>query len=82
MSKMKEIYEDYKLNLSVFTTEPETVRKVKKIIFYKLSEADRNIILLYAELQSIRKLSKTLNVSAASAWLKIDEIRNKIKELM
>lgn len=82
MSKMKEIYEDYKLNLSVFSTEPEKVRKVKMIIFYKLSEADRNIILMYAELQSIRKLSKVLNVSAASAWLKIDEIRNKIKELM
>ena len=37
---------------------------------------------MYAELQSIRKLSKALNVSAASAWLKIDEIRKQIKELM
>lgn len=82
MSKIKDIYEDYKPNLSIFADEPEKIRRVKKIIFYKLSEPDRNIILMYAELQSIRKLSKALNVSAASAWLKIDEIRSKIRSLM
>ena len=41
MSKIKDIYEDYKPNLSIFADEPEKIRRVKKIIFYKLSEPDR-----------------------------------------
>ena len=80
MMKIDVLYEDYKPNTNIFVDEPEKVRKTKWIIFNKLSEPDRRVILYYAELQSIRKLSKILNVSAASAWLKINEIRTIIKD--
>ena len=82
MTKIETLYEEYKPNTSIFVDEPDKVRKTKAIIFSKLTEPDRRIILLYTELQSIRKLSKLLNVSAASAWLRVNEIRNKIKEMM
>lgn len=79
---IKQLYQDYLPVDDIFTEEPEKVRKVKYIIFNKLTEPNRRIILLYAELQSIRKVAQKLGISAASAWLRITEIKNEIKNLM
>lgn len=79
---IRELYSDYLPVDDIFTEEPEKVRKVKYIIFNKLTEPNRRIILLYAELQSIRKVAQKLGISAASAWLRITEIKNEIKNLM
>ena len=80
--KITELYQDYLPVDDVFTEEPEKVRKVKYIIFNKLTEPNRRIIILYAELQSIRKVAQKLGISAASAWLKITEIKNEIKSYL
>lgn len=79
---IKELYEDYEPVNDIFQDEPLKIQRVKYIIFHKLKESDRRIIILYAELQSIRKVAQKLNVSAASAWLQIDRIRKEIKNLM
>lgn len=79
---IKELYQDYGEVSDIFSTEPTKVQKVKYVIFHKLSESDRRIILIYAELQSIRKVAQKLGISAASAWLTISKIKQHIKEEM
>lgn len=51
-----------------------------KEIISSLPEPEQIIILLYAEEQSMRKVAKTLDVSTTTAYLRIKDIRNKIKE--
>ena len=84
MSKLniKEILEDYQPSDDIFNDEDELIDKLKHIIYLKLNEVDKRIILMYAELKSLRKLGMELGISVSSAWLKIKEIRDKIyKEL-
>lgn len=84
MSKLniKEILEDYQPSDDIFNEEDEMVNALKHIIYLKLNEVDKRIILMYAELKSLRKLGMELGISVSSAWIKINEIRDKIyKEL-
>lgn len=75
---IKKLYEEYQLPDDIFTDEePETIR-IKEIIYTKLSETDRRIILLYAHLGSQRKLGELLGVSAATINHRINEIRREI----
>ena len=79
---IKEILEDYQPSDDIFNEEDELINKLKHIIYLKLNEVDKRIILMYAELKSLRKLGMELGISVSSAWLKIKEIRDKIyKEL-
>ena len=79
---IKEILEDYQPSDDIFNDEDELINKLKHIIYLKLNEVDKRIILMYAELKSLRKLGIELGISVSSAWLKIKEIRDKIyKEL-
>lgn len=84
MSKLniKEILEDYKPSDDIFNEEDELINELKHIIYLKLNEVDKRIILMYAELKSLRKLGMELGISVSSAWIKVNEIRDKIyKEL-
>lgn len=84
MSKLniKEILEDYQPSDNIFNEEDELIDKLKHIIYLKLNEVDKRIILMYAELKSLRKLGMELGISVSSAWIKVNEIRDKIyKEL-
>lgn len=76
ISKLKE---DYAINLEF--DDDEMVR-MKEIVLNELDDIDRIIILLYAEQRSMRKVAKTLKVSPATACIKINEIREKIKDLL
>ena len=76
-----EISEIQNANLQV-GEEDELINNLKHIIYLKLNEVDKRIILMYAELKSLRKLGMELGISVSSAWIKINEIRDKIyKEL-
>ena len=84
MSKLniKEILEDYQPTDDIFNDEDELIDKLKHIIYLKLNEVDKRIILMYAELKSLRKLGLELGISVSSAWIKVNEIRDKsYKEL-
>lgn len=74
------ILEEYKPDNSLFTEEDEYINKLKNII-YSLTEPEKRIIIMYAELGTFRKLGKELGVSTSSAYLKVLDIRNKIKSL-
>ena len=53
---IKEILEDYQPSDDIFNDEDELIDKLKHIIYLKLNEVDKRIILMYAELKSLRKL--------------------------
>lgn len=78
--KIDELIEDYAPDNSIFSKETPEINKIKNIIYNDLDEVERRIILLYAELGSLRKLGKELGVSASSAFLKIKNIKKKILE--
>ncbi len=80
MIDIKAILEDYKPDNDLFSEEQEKINKLKNIIYNNLSEVDKRIILMYAELGSLRKLGKELGVSPSTALFRIREIRNKINE--
>ena len=66
--QFSEIIEDYKPDYSIFNDEPELTNNLKQIIYDKLDEVDKRIILLYAELGSLRKLGLELGISTSSGF--------------
>lgn len=80
---IEEILDDYRPNDDdIFNEDTEEMKKLKHIIYNDLDEVDRRVILLYAELGSLRKLGSILGVSASSAFLKIKTIKKKIHDLL
>lgn len=69
---------DYRFDPSIFSEDDPKVAKVKRIIENDLSQADRTIILLYAECGSYRKLGKMLGLSHMTARTEIMRIRKQI----
>ena len=80
--KIEEILEDYKPDNTIWSNEDERVNAIKNVIYTKLDEVDRRIIILYAELGSLRKLGKELGISASSAYLKIKQIKGNITDAL
>lgn len=77
-----QIIDEYKPNDSVFDEDEEEIRKLKKIIYNKLDETDRRIILEYAEIGNSRDCAKLFKVSPTTIYLRIKEIQNKIKSYL
>ena len=71
----------YSPNDDIFNEDDEEVQKLKKIIYNDLDEVDRRILLMYAELGSLRKLAKEIGVSATAAYFRVKQIREKILQL-
>lgn len=80
MINITRIMEDYVPDDDIMSEEPEDINRLKHIIFDKLPEVDKRVILLYAELQSIRKVAAHLGVSASTAYLLIKRIKDDIKQ--
>lgn len=78
MVNIQQILEDYAPDDTIWNEEEDLVQKLKDIIYNKLTEPEKRIILMYAELGNLRKLGKELGVSTSSAWIKIKEIKTKI----
>lgn len=78
MIDIYKIIEKYSPIDSIFNEEEEKVTRLKDIVYNDLDEVDRRVILMYAELGSLRKLATELNVSATAIYKRIKEIRQKI----
>lgn len=78
---IKDILEEYKPDNDLFTEEDTKINILKNIIYNDLDEVERRIILMYAELGSLRKLGNTLSVSPSTALIKIREIRKHIETI-
>lgn len=79
---MKEIIEDYAPDDDIFNEEDEKIHTLKHIVYDILTEPDRRILLLYAEVGNYRDLGAELKVSASTAFLRIKQIRKIIYKIL
>lgn len=75
----KALMNEYAIDDDIFNTESQKVRLTKEAL-WQLTETDRLLICLYAEIQSLRKLGELLGVSRTTAYLQIKQIKERIKE--
>ena len=76
---IKEIEEDYKINLDdIFDDSTTFYRRIQYIIFNKLTTQEKNIRLYYAEVGKQELVAKKLGVSTATMNKTVQLIRQKI----
>ncbi|WP_418426726.1 sigma factor-like helix-turn-helix DNA-binding protein [Alistipes sp.] len=75
------IEEEYTADNGVFDEDDTRVCRCK-VALQRLSDADRRLFILYADIGSVRKMSQILGVSKSTVQNRVTEIRRKIIELM
>lgn len=75
---LKNLMNEYDIEYNTLDYSDEEIKLLQAV--QKLSDPDKIILYLYAELQSYRKLAKELNVSFTTAYKSLIQIRNKIQE--
>lgn len=75
-----DVMEDYRPNDSMWSTEGEKSDLLKRIIFDKLTEPERRIIIMYAECGSYESVGNILHVCTTTARYQIKQIKKKIWE--
>lgn len=78
MDLFKYILEEYKEDIF---NDTEAFIKLKQTI-NKLNVDEKNLLLLYADMGSLRKTANIIGCSASTIYLKITEIRKKLIELL
>lgn len=71
----KEIKAEYAFNPDIMVEEDDRARRVKWIIDNRLSQVDKTIFLLYADLQSYRKLGKRMRISHVTCGREVLRIK-------
>lgn len=79
---MTRILQQYLPDDDMFSEEDIRLNRIKHIIYEKLSETDKRVLLLYAELGSQRKVGEKLGVSASTVNILIKKIRKQIFDLL
>ena len=75
----REIAPDYAPNPdALFNEEDDRTRRLKAVIADALEPWERNVIILYADCGSLRKLGKRLGLSHSSVRRVVDEIKAKV----
>lgn len=74
-----EIQEDYDLHPDMMSGDRDELLRIKRAIAH-LEEPDRRIIVLYAELGSLRRLARRLGVSRSTAHNRVRRIQAAIRE--
>ena len=74
----RDIKQDYAWEFDMFSNAPERTELLKEIVATRLNEVDRTIILLYAEIQSTRKLGKRMGMSMMTVWREIQRIKAEV----
>lgn len=72
-----EIREDYAPDRSIFSEEPDKLRRVKEIIA-RLPPADRVLFIMYTDCGSLRKLATRFGISYVTLQKEIARIRKTI----
>ena len=76
----REIRRDYVFRDDPFCEDDVKVRRVKWVVENRLTQADRTIILLYAEIGSYRKLGRRLGLSHTTVKNEVHRIRRIIQD--
>ena len=63
----------------IFSTDTLKQKAVKNFIRTKLSTSEQTVIALYAEVGSLSKLSKILNIPKSTIHTEVQKIQRKIK---
>lgn len=79
---LKWMMSEYAEDNSMFSEEDQSLRTMKHILWKDLSEADRRIILIYADTASLRKTANVLNLAVGTVVARIHKIQNMFKEKM
>lgn len=80
VKEYRQIKQEYAFDPSIFNPDEPRVARLKEIIETKLSQADRTILLLYVDCQSLRKLGKKLNLSHMTCRREILRIKKIVLE--
>ena len=56
--------------------------RIRKLLSTDLNVIERRVLLLYAELGSLRKVARVLNVSPTTVYYKLRDVRQKIITLL
>lgn len=75
----KAIKGEYDFKDSIFRTDSTEMSTLKWIIQYRLTDADKVIIKIYAETQSVRETARLLGMKRATIHNEIRRIQDKIK---
>lgn len=76
LPRIRADYEPHRAD-DVFAPE-DRAERVKRAMAERLTEAERTVVILYAEVRSLRKLGVALGVSHATVRKELDRIRGKI----
>lgn len=74
---LSKIEEEYQTNIF---EDDERMYELKQIIFNKLDDLDRAVLILYTDEGSMAKAGKKFNVSAATIYQRMKNIRQIIKD--
>lgn len=74
---IKELYKIYQKDTSIFSEETQLIRVVKDAI-ETLTQSEKIILLLYAEIGSLRRLAVQLDVSHSAVIKEMKKIKGKI----
>lgn len=78
---IKQASADYMPDFSIFATDSERVLRLKEALT-RLSQADRTIVILYAETASLRDVAKMLGVSHTTIRTELQRIRGELFKIM
>lgn len=78
--KFKDILKDYLPDQTIFRNDDAMMNRIKHILFEELSEADRNIIIYYAENASMQDTADRMKVCKSTMMNHIRRIRQQIIE--
>lgn len=79
--RLRLLDEEYTASKGVFDEDDARVRRCKAAL-RRLSDTDRRLFILYADIGSVRKMSQMLGVSKSTVQNRVTEIRRKIIESM
>lgn len=79
---LKSLAIDYAEDTSIFSDEDEKMHKMKVVLWHRLNEPDRRILLIYAETQSLRATAKIIGVSSGTIRNKINKIRERFERCL
>lgn len=74
----KKIKDDYSFKGDIMDQDDIRVARLKKIMNTELSEVERTILILYAEMQSFRKLGEVMGCSHQTMRNEVQRIKQKI----
>lgn len=74
---IKALYKEYEKDTSIWSEESQKIRVIKDAI-ETLTQPEKIILLMYAEIGSLRKLAIQLDVTHSAVIKEIKKIRNKI----